>query len=111
MRESIVIQQFGQLWQTLNALAQNIKMITVSSSIRDQALEDLLISKGVITKEELENKVRESAKALIEQANASKIIVPEDVPTSEPPTETLPPSMPLAAASTETTVPSEPTTP
>lgn len=69
MKESTIINSNNQLWGALRSLAEGIKIAVLSQSVRDQAMEKLLISKGLITKEEVEAAVKAEAQAMIAEAN------------------------------------------
>lgn len=84
MREQTFVLEIQKLWSALKGVAQGLQITTISQSVRDKALENLLIAKGVITTQELEDEVKKEAQAMVEETQkaqaASTILVP---PTTE----------------------------
>lgn len=83
MREQVFINEFSKIWQSMKGLAQGFQITTISQSVRDKALENLLISKGLFTKAELEAEVQKEAQVMVEEANKAKAESSVIVPTSE----------------------------
>lgn len=79
MREGVWITEVQKIWQALQTMMQNVQglaqglqITTISQSVRDKALENILISKGLITQAELEAEVKKEAQALVEEAEKAK---------------------------------------
>lgn len=92
MKEATIITQFQQLWRAVHSVAQGFKVSVVSQGVRDQAIENLLVKKGVFTKQELDTEVQSEAQKLVkgQQAPAEDTTSEGSVPetTSPTPTET-----------------------
>lgn len=93
MKESTIIIELQRMWKGLHSIAEGLKIAVLSQSVRDRAVENLLIAKGLFTKEELEAELQKEAKALMAEAEKvaasqsnlvapapeSKIILPDSV--------------------------------
>lgn len=95
MKESTIIVQFTQLWGTLKSISENFRSSLMAQSIHDSALEKLLISKNLITKEELETAIQNEVKELVKSQTPTSSIVSADgsalstAPVNLPPEPTL----------------------
>lgn len=87
MRESSMIGEFNNLWRGIRSLAEGLKISVVSQSVRDQALENLLIAKGLVTREEIEEEVKKEATKMVEEAKkaqpTSQLLVPNSTNTPQ----------------------------
>lgn len=72
MREQVFVTEFSKIWSALKSLGQGFQIAVISQSVRDKALENLLISKGLITSQELEDEVRKEAQVMVEETSKAK---------------------------------------
>lgn len=81
MKEQTLINEFGNLWKMVQGLGQQVQISVLSQSVRETALTNLLVKKGLFTKEELEEEVRAEAQVLVAEAEKANqkpesVIVP-----------------------------------
>lgn len=68
MRDGVIQAELQRVWMGIRSVAEGFKVSVISQSVRDQALENLLIAKGLITREELEAEVKKEATKLVEES-------------------------------------------
>jgi hypothetical protein len=87
MREGVIIEQFRRvevefkrIWDLLGRISQGFQIAVISQSVREQALHNLLINKGLITQAELDEEMKKEAiktqKEADKMAAESKIVTP-----------------------------------
>lgn len=97
MKEATIINQFHQIWKAMQSISQGFKLSVLSQGVRDQALENILVAKGVFTREELEAAVKEEAQKMVQaqtglvssSGEPVPLATPESSTTSEPLSEPL----------------------
>lgn len=94
MKDQTLILQNQQLWKALGQVAEGLKISVLSQSLRDTALIELLIKKGLFTKEEYEASVKEQAQAMVAEAQkqTSGLVTPAGSDQLIIPATELPPS-------------------
>lgn len=100
MREVTIIEQFKQIYGMINGLHQSFRLAITGEALRMQAIQKLLISKGLMTDAELQTTLGEviqemNSKVEEEQKKATDSLVkptPEQVaavtPSTPAPVET-----------------------
>jgi polyhydroxyalkanoate synthesis regulator phasin len=85
MRENTIIQTFQDIFRRLALFEQSMRLGITGESIRNQALQDLLVKKGVITEPELTDAIGAVIKKAQQDAEdaAKKAKAEIAVPTAE----------------------------
>lgn len=76
MKEQVIINEFAKLWKMAGSIGQGLQLSVLSQSVKDTALTNLLVKKGLFTKEELAAELEAEAKNLV--AEAEKVQTPPE---------------------------------
>jgi methyl-accepting chemotaxis protein len=87
MREGVIIEQFrliqkefGRIWDLLGKISQGFQIQVISQSVREQALHNLLIDKGIMSQAELDEAIKKEAIKVQQEADklatSAKIVTP-----------------------------------
>lgn len=83
MREQTIIQTFRDVFQRLAMFEQSMRLGITGESIRNQALQDVLVKKGIITEADMTEAIGEVIKKAQKEAEEAAKKPELTVPTQE----------------------------
>lgn len=82
MRDTTLVTEIKKIWAAVYSIAEGLKIVTLSQACRDKAVESLLIKKGIVTREEIEEEVKREATSMVEEAQKQAATASLQTPTT-----------------------------